>query len=219
MEESPYLGPIYLEPHWLASANPDAVVDFLADRGSRRRWHLFACACCWRILPLLLDERSRTAVGVAERLADGLASPEEVARAREDAETGSLQVATAGVGRYSHAALAATLALTRPRRSYLYTARATPDTERAERTAQCDLLRDLFGNPFRPYVFDPAWRPPEVAAIARHVYEADAFEELPILGDALEDHGCTHQPMLDHCRGGGPHARGCWVVDAVLGKD
>jgi hypothetical protein len=24
--------------------------------------------------------------------------------------------------------------------------------------------------------------------------------------------------VLDHCRGSGPHVRGCWVVDLLLGK-
>ena len=43
-------------------------------------------------------------------------------------------------------------------------------------------------------------------------------DRLAILADALEDAGCTNADVLDHCRGAGPHVRGCWVVDLLLGK-
>src|SRR5215813_13152122 len=29
---------------------------------------------------------------------------------------------------------------------------------------------------------------------------------------------CANSDVLEHCRSEGPHARGCWVVDLVLGK-
>ncbi len=41
---------------------------------------------------------------------------------------------------------------------------------------------------------------------------------LALLADALEDAGCTDADILAHCRGPGPHVRGCWVVDLLLGK-
>jgi hypothetical protein len=34
----------------------------------------------------------------------------------------------------------------------------------------------------------------------------------------LEDAGCTEVALLDHCRGLGPHVRGCWVLDLSLFK-
>jgi hypothetical protein len=40
----------------------------------------------------------------------------------------------------------------------------------------------------------------------------------PALADALQDAGCDSTEVLDHCLGAGPHVRGCWVVDLVLGK-
>jgi hypothetical protein len=43
-------------------------------------------------------------------------------------------------------------------------------------------------------------------------------EQIVILADALQDAGCDNDRILDHCRGPGPHVRGCWVVDLVLGK-
>ena len=93
-------------------------------------------------------------------------------------------------------------------------------TEPEER-GQCSLVRDIFGNPFRPVAADPAWlawNHGTVPAIARHVYDDRAFHDLPILADALEDAGCTNADLLDHCRGPGPHVRGCWAVDLLLGK-
>jgi hypothetical protein len=41
---------------------------------------------------------------------------------------------------------------------------------------------------------------------------------LPVLADALEEAGCDDREFLAHLRGGGPHCRGCFVVDALLGK-
>ena len=85
-------------------------------------------------------------------------------------------------------------------------------------TANIHLLRCVVGNPFRPVMFDPEWRTSTVFALAEGIYAERAFDRLPILADALEEAGCDHAEMLSHCRGPAPHARGCWVVDLVLGK-
>ncbi|MCU0705490.1 MAG: hypothetical protein MUF18_16070 [Fimbriiglobus sp.] len=87
-----------------------------------------------------------------------------------------------------------------------------------ERLLQCDLLRCIFGNPFRPVSFDPAWITETAVALAAGIYADRALDRLPILADALEDAGCDHPDVLSHCRGPGAHARGCWVVDGVLGR-
>ena len=83
---------------------------------------------------------------------------------------------------------------------------------------QCDLVRDLFGDPFRPVAFDPRWRTAAALGLARAAHADGAFDRLPILADALEEAGCEDAVVLAHCRGGGPHARGCWVVDGLLGR-
>ena len=87
-----------------------------------------------------------------------------------------------------------------------------------ERRAHAGLLRDVFGNPFRPVAFDPGWRTEPVIALARQMYDGRDFGPMPVLADALDDAGCDHPDILSHCRGPGPHVRGCWVVDLVLGK-
>ena len=63
-----------------------------------------------------------------------------------------------------------------------------------------------------------AWNDGTVLKLARAIHDEEAFGRLPILGDALEDAGCTNAEMLKHCRGPGPHIPGCWVVDLLLGK-
>lgn len=89
----------------------------------------------------------------------------------------------------------------------------------SEAIAQCNLVRDLFGNPFRPVSLDATWQSPTVISLATAVYDERAFDRMPILADALEDAGCTNTDILNHCRRPAVHARGCWVVDALLGKD
>jgi hypothetical protein len=91
---------------------------------------------------------------------------------------------------------------------------------RRERRAHCVLLRDLFGNPFRPVEVEPAWLDWNdgcVAKLARVVYEERKYQEMRILADALEEAGCANRDILNHCRQPGEHVRGCWVLDMLLG--
>jgi len=83
---------------------------------------------------------------------------------------------------------------------------------------QCGYLRHIVGNPFHPIAVNPSWLSSTVISLTEAIYEERAFERMPILADALEDAGCAHQDILDHCRAGGEHCRGCWVVDLALGK-
>jgi hypothetical protein len=81
------------------------------------------------------------------------------------------------------------------------------------------LVRDIFGNPFRPIAFDPEWRSDTAVSLAKHIYESRDFAQMPILADALQDAGCDNADILSHCRDPQQlHVRGCWVVDLVLGK-
>jgi hypothetical protein len=95
---------------------------------------------------------------------------------------------------------------------------AAAEDPSAEEATQAKLAREVFGNPFRPVGVDPAWLTPPVVSLARQAYDTGDFAALPVLGDALEEAGCADEAVLGHCRGAGPHARGCWVVDLVLGK-
>ena len=64
-----------------------------------------------------------------------------------------------------------------------------------------------------------AWNDGTVRRITEGIYEERAFDRLPILHDALLDAGCDNEDILAHCRSAGPHVRGCWVIDLILGKE
>jgi hypothetical protein len=122
-----------------------------------------------------------------------------------------------------------------------------------ERGAQAEMLRCVFGNPFRAprplpaevsgwnggtvgrlaaaIYADRTFRPPPplplealswcediVRRLATSIYARRAVGWLPILADALLDAGCDNEDLIQHCREPGPHVRGCWAVDLILGK-
>ena len=95
---------------------------------------------------------------------------------------------------------------------------------KGEQSAQCDLVRELIGNPFSPVPVTPepgpgSWNGGVIRQLAQAIYDERTFDRLPILADALEEAGCADAAILDHLRGPGPHVRGCWVVDLLLGKE
>jgi hypothetical protein len=60
---------------------------------------------------------------------------------------------------------------------------------------------------------------PSVVGLARTIYEERTFAQMCILADALEDAGCHNDSVLNHCRSGGWHGQGCWVLDLILAKE
>jgi len=210
------------EAEWLAFDNPVPMLEFLKGKANSRKMRLFACACCRRLWHRLTDERSRKAVEAAERYADGLIPHAELKRAWTEAseayhwasEGAAAQVAMKAANP-SRSGIAEDVSL------FARVADSAWRTKPPERTAQATLLRELLGNPFRPVAFAPswlAWSGACVVKLARAIYEEHRFEDLPILADALEEAGCDNADILSHLRDLGPHVRGCWVVDAILGK-
>jgi hypothetical protein len=87
--------------------------------------------------------------------------------------------------------------------------------------AQADALREVLSHPFGSRALDAgwlAWGDGTLGKLARAIYEERAFDQMPVLGDALEDAGCTDERILRHCREAQEHVRGCWLVDLLLGK-
>jgi hypothetical protein len=96
-----------------------------------------------------------------------------------------------------------------------------------ERAAHVGLIREVFGNPFRPVQVPPAllcWCEGIVLKLATAIYDERSLpagtldaERLSILADALEEAGASGE-LVGHLRSAGPHVRGCWALDLILGK-
>lgn len=87
---------------------------------------------------------------------------------------------------------------------------------RKEEVVQCDLLRDIFGNPFRKVRVSSKWLTPKVIKLAKSIYVDRAFDRLPELAESHEAAGCENEDILNHLRSDGPHVLGCWALDLVL---
>jgi hypothetical protein len=205
------------EEQWLSCTDSTLMLEFLRGKVSDRKLRLFAVACCRRLEAELPDQRSWDAVHVAELCADGNGTEHDLMTARRGAE------ASFQKDRAAYAAVQATAA--QPWDAAVGAVEAVDylgwewyeEGEEREQ-GQTGLLRDMFGNPFRPVALDPAWRTSDVVALAQSIYDDRAFDRMPILADALEDAGCRDGNILAHCRQPGQHVRGCWVVDFLTGR-
>ena len=223
------------EREWLACADPVPMLNYLEGKAGDRKMRLFAVACCGRVWPALTDERSRRAVELSEFAADHPVTEDELDTVSAEAEEAfedtldtdyydgkvlapDVVAAQGATHAASYASNSPAVRVSDAIEVAQAAADAAPGGAALEAPAQAALLRDIFGNPFRPVTFDTAWRTDTVIALARGMYESRDFGAMPILADALQDAGCTSNDILDHCRGPGPHVRGCWVVDLVLGK-
>jgi hypothetical protein len=154
-----------------------------------------------------------------ERYADGVADRAEFLAVRKALRTASREKPAAHLG-HALAAFGVLTHLTDDAMEGLTLAiTMTRDLTGPEgAVAECDLIRCLLGHSDRRPSPDPGWLTSAVVTLARGIYDDRAFDRLPVLADALEDAGCADASVLTHCRGGGPHARGCWVVDGLLGR-
>jgi hypothetical protein len=190
-----------------------------------RKLRLFALACCQRIETILTHPLSRRAVMLSEQYAEGFATDEAMRALSQQfmAEYNARRAVAHGDRRATHSAdLDAAYSMTLkefPASAASSSVEAASDKSR-ERLTQCQLLRCIFGNPFRPVSVNPAWLTSDVRALAAGIYQDKAFDRMPILADALQDAGCDNDDILNHCRDtSATHVRGCWVVDLVLGKE
>jgi hypothetical protein len=229
------------EIDWLAGADPLPLLAHLEGKAGGRKLRLFACACVRRSWPRLRCAYPRQAVEAAERYAEGQAGDADLQQARERAEQ-AVMMGAPEFDAYAYAAAAGCAAedpmeaartacenlRLQAVREEAYEvppghdeARANAEASALERRAQAELLREVFGNPFRPPHVEPGWASwgnGAAVALARVIYDNQQFEDIPYLADALLDAGCADERMLEHCRTGG-HVRGCWLVDALLGLD
>ncbi len=91
----------------------------------------------------------------------------------------------------------------------------------AEQSAQCAVIRELWGNPFRFLPFEEGWRrwnDGTLVKLAQAIYDDRNWLDLPVLADALMDAGCSDERLLGHFRATQGHSLGCWALDVVLGR-
>lgn len=212
------------EDDWLSCTYPYTMLDFMSGRASGRKLRLVASHSCrlpavWR---LIQGQGGDRLVAAAERYADGHAGWDEVLSAADATPR----------GRVSGGSWKSANPVRLPPSSQAQRAVRSLAAEDAWEAAwgvareggnlvgaaPCEIMREVFGNPFRPVTADPSWLTPTVVAIASGAYLDQAFDRLPVLADALEDAGCESADLLAHCRDEAPHVRGCWVVDLMLGK-
>jgi hypothetical protein len=231
------------EQEWADSGDPEAMLSYLCtehratrSKAGKRKLRLFTCACLRQVWDLITEDATREAVGVCERFADGLATAAELASAakrgfeREMARRPGLGTDVGNALSYAAGTSFTEVTVNRSRRNAC-AARChalkdfpqgiplnSPEWRTAAR-AQAELLRDIFGNTVRPVAVDPEWLTSTVVALVRGIDEDQAFDQLPILTDALLDAGCEDERVLGHCRIPGPHVRGCWVIDLLLGRE
>ena len=210
------------EADWLTHQDPDVLLDAAKamKRLTARKGRLYG-AGCFRLVwdRVKLPDVMKT-VEMAEARADLLISEQELEAHRYPASSLrdivadwlSTAVQSLAIPKCNPSVVAYEVRSSVENDVYRHARRGLPCPSQAE------LVREVIGNPFRPVACDPTWRTADVIGVARGIYEDRAFDRLPLLADALMDAGSDDAEMLAHCRSPGPHVRGCWVVDLVLGK-
>jgi hypothetical protein len=238
------------EAEWLACEDPRPMLRQFGAAASVRKQRLLGLACCYRFVGLLENHDLQQALHVAESWIEGQCAPTERKNARRAASAAAQLASGLGIedgltlsdsaawavqrllqrGALDLDHLLYALAQARLKdagaRAYLNQTpreaadKARTEAHKAELSAQCGLIREIFGNPFLPVTFVPEWRTTDVLLLANGIYEDKAFDRMPILADALQDAGCDNPDILEHCRNPNQtHVRGCWVLDLVLGKE
>jgi hypothetical protein len=224
------------EAEWLACKSPQKMLEFLRGKASERKLRILMCASLRRVWDYLDDERFGRAVEVAERYCDGPSQLTELDEARTIiSQINRRRRRQHGWDTQSHLVL-----------EVLYPPRevsavpftldphfpenlrwSVPEAKRGEELrAQVALLRCVLGNPFRAASLGGACRTRLIRSLAQAAYEqrtlpAGTLEpaRLAVLADALDEAGLTDAEVLTHLHSGGPHVRGCWAVDVVLGLE
>ena len=221
------------EAEWFACSHSGEMFEVLRGKRFDPRLRRFAVECCRRIRHLITEEVFLQAVEAGEAFADDPQNNKSTIKAMAEAsrqavryhrqyaamaDRHQLHAANAAIGACaSYGLLAAFIAM---REAAKAANRIDPESrDPVELRHQADLLRCIFGySLFRPITDDHKYNNLTVKNLATNIYDDCRFQDLPILADALEEAGCTSADILSHLRGPGPHVRGCWALDLVLGK-
>lgn len=224
------------EAEWLDCADPMPMLEFLGPKRLDSRLRRLAVECCRRVRYLIAEGVFRAAADAGEAFADDPRNRKSTIKAMALASIEAWrQIPQYSLSANPHQLRAARSAVaTCAPTDRLAAFKAMQLAAQAvnlndadccafvELQHQAVLVREIFGNPFCPAIIDSswlAWNDGTIPELAQAIYDQRAFDRLPILADALEVAGCTNADILNHCRHPGPHVRGCWVVDLILGKE
>ena len=210
------------EEEWLAATDPTPMLESQKGKASDRKLRLLSTSCFQRLSRLLPALEQQQGIYVLEQLADGdiarngcgnLVADLRHAIPRDERNQFPFDdphfVALMLYREFCSSSVAV----------HAITATAGLADGAAEQLVQASMMRDSLGNPFRPVTLDPSWLSSTAICIAQGIYDDKAFDRLPILADALQDAGCENADILNHLRSDGPHVKGCWALDLVLGKE
>jgi hypothetical protein len=220
------------EAEWLACDDPEAMLNWVGPSASERKLRLFMCACCHRVWPLIMEPHCCGAVEVAELYAEGEADANDLAIACEEANLywadgeaeGDMNAREATTYPVDPDAFESADSCASCARSAGHYSDSAEDVSwrRTERAAQAELIRCIFRGPCgTTRGLSPAllcWDEGIIPKLAQAIYEETTFDRSPVLADALEEAGCAADDILSHLRSPGPHVRGCWAIDVILGK-
>jgi hypothetical protein len=226
------------EAEWLACAEPKPLLIMLTGMATDRKLRLLTAASCRRVLDQMPIE-TQSFVTLTERVADALVSETEYRTAWNDADSrwrlisndppNAFHYATKSVVisipphvysvsyALSTTAIAVGMSVAKNASDKMYDSIVESESGRIK-VEQAQLIREIFGNPFRPIILEPSWLTSTVHSLAQGIYEEKTFDRMPTLANALQDAGCDNEDILNHCRQPGEHCRGCWLVDLLLGK-
>jgi hypothetical protein len=197
------------EAEWLTCTDAAVMLDFVKGKISNRKMRLFAVACSCELWRSVVSEGHVT-LEIAELYADGHADEQ-----RRENVAAMARMAFSGAAYFLDVFL-----------GVIFTVEKDA-TEAAPRPVTFDwsgyrlhewhpflpLLRHIVGNPFRPYPAPHHW-PAPVVELASALYDGQDCGY--VLCDALIETG--HAELAEHFRHQQKHPKGCWVVDAILGK-
>jgi hypothetical protein len=199
------------EQEWLQATDPEPMLEFIQVKASQRKLRLFAVGCSRHFEHLRIDEwthlgpvwltRHENRSG-RHRSSSGLVpsdSPVQVDRLRDIFGNPFRPITLDPAWLTWHDGQLVSMA----RQMYYDFAAEVPKIARWRRWVE-SLLRRIT---------------PWSSIATKSMYDIRDFSDMPILADALEEAGCTNQDILGHCRSGGEHVLGCWVVDLILGKE